>query len=99
MTTDNADSNAKSNNEQLQASLSALMLSIGSSAAMALGQAPDPASGAVRVDRKMAKFNIDLLLILQEKTKNNLTTEESKLLDSLLRDLQVKFVNVKPNAE
>ena len=78
-----------------QASLSALLLSIGSSAAMALGLAPNPTSGDIKVDKKLAKFNIDLLLILEEKTKNNLSSEETKLLQSLIHDLRVKFVQAK----
>lgn len=79
----------------LEATLSALILSLGSSAAMALGLAPDPATGQVNVDRKLAKFNIDMLLTLKDKTKNNLNDEEQKLIDSLIQDLQVKFVQVK----
>lgn len=82
-------------NDGFQASLSALMLSIGSSAAMALGLAPHPQTGEIAVDKKLAKFNIDLLLVLEEKTRNNLTAEEAKLLQSLLQDLRVKFVQCK----
>lgn len=81
--------------EQFQASVSALFLSISSSAAMAMGLAPNPATGETHVDKKLAKFNIDLLLELQQKTRNNLTDEEDKLLDSLLQDLKVKYVNAK----
>lgn len=80
---------------QLQATISALFLSIGSSAAMALGMAPDPQSGEVKVDKNLAKFNIDLLVELEKKTANNLTTEESQLLSTLLQDLKIKFVQVK----
>ena len=80
---------------QLQASISALFLSISSSAAMALGLAPNPSTGSVHVDKKLAKFNIDLLLELEQKTKGNLTGEEKQLLDSLLQDLRVKFVQSK----
>ena len=78
----------------MQASLSALVLSIGSSAAMALGQAPNPMTGQTQVDKKLAKFNIDLLGVIENKTKGNLSADEEKLIKSLLHDLQLKFVNV-----
>lgn len=83
------------NDAPFEASLSALLLSLGSSAAVALGLAPNPQTGSTSVDKKLAKFNIDMLLVLQNKTKNNLSGEEEKLLNSLLNDLQVKFVQTK----
>lgn len=79
-------------NEEIQASFSTLILSIGSSAAMALGLAPNPATGKIEKDKRMAKFNIDLLIVLQEKTKNNLSEEEKAFLSSLVSDLQMKFL-------
>ncbi len=80
------------NNQEIQASFSTLILSIGSSAAMALGLAPNPSTGKTEKDKRMAKFNIDLLIVLQEKTKNNLSDEEKTFLSSLVSDLQMKFL-------
>lgn len=82
-------------NETMQASFSILVMSIASSAAMSLGLAPNPQTNKVEKDRDMAKFNIDLLLILQEKTKKNLTDDEGKFLDSVVADLQAKFLELK----
>lgn len=79
-------------NQEIQASFSTLILSIGSSAAMALGLAPNPTTGKIEKDRRMAKFNIDLLIVLQEKTKGNLSEEDKNFLNSLLSDLQMKFM-------
>lgn len=76
----------------LEASFSTLVLSIGSSAAIALGMAPEPNSGKIMQDLNLAKLNIDLLLLLQDKTKNNLTPDETQLLSRILADLQLKFV-------
>jgi hypothetical protein len=81
--------------EKLEASFSILAMSIASSAAMALGLAPNPQTGQTAKDKDMARFNIDLLLVLQEKTKNNLTKDESQFLDSVINDLQMKFVQEK----
>ena len=80
--------------ENMEASFSILTMSIASSAAMAMGLAPDPQSGQVHKDKTMARFNIDLLVMLQEKTKNNLNADEKKFLENLISDLQIKFVQV-----
>lgn len=76
----------------LEASFSTLILSIGSSAAMALGLAPNPANGKVEKDLGLARFNIDLLRMLKEKTKGNLSADEQKFLESIVTDLQMKFI-------
>lgn len=81
--------------QKMEATFSVLTMSIASSAAMALGLAPDPQSGEVHKDKGMAKFNIDLLVVLQEKTKGNLTADEQRFLESVVSDLQIKFVNEK----
>lgn len=86
-------------NEQAQqkvdASFSTLILSIGSTAAMSLGLAPNHQSGNIEVDLPMARFNIDLLEMLQTKTKGNLLAEESDFLKHLLHDLQLKYIDHK----
>ena len=76
----------------VEASISALILSIGSSAAMALGLAPNPQTNSIEKDINVAKFNIDLLMEIKKKTAGNLTSDEDKLLSSLVQDLQVKYV-------
>ncbi len=81
--------------ESIKADFSSLVLSIASSAAMSLGLAPDQETGKTHVDKNMAKFNIDLLMMLKEKTKNNLTADENQLMISLVSDLQNHFVKTK----
>lgn len=80
--------------ENLEASFSVLIMSIASSAVMAMGLAPNPQNNEVLVDKNMARFNIDLLMVLQNKTKGNLTADEAKFLDNLINDLQLKFVSI-----
>lgn len=77
-----------------EASFSVLVTSIASTAAMSLGLAPNPATGKTEIDRTMAKFNIDLLTTLKEKTKNNLSEEEQQLINYLLQDLHLKFIQM-----
>lgn len=80
--------------EKMEASFSVLLMSIASSAVMAMGLAPDPQSGKVNKDKELARFNIDLLVVLQDKTKGNLSGDESKFLENLISDLQMKYVSM-----
>lgn len=80
--------------EKIEASFSVLIMSVASSAIMAMGLAPNPQNGEVTKDKNMARFNIDLLLVLQEKTKGNLTGDEAKFLENLISDLQIKYVSI-----
>lgn len=80
--------------EKIEASFSVLAMSIASSAAMALGLAPHPGTGETSKDKEMAKFNIDLLIMLKSKTKGNLAQDEERFLDSVIADLQMKFVQL-----
>ncbi|MEY4617754.1 MAG: hypothetical protein RJB66_2714 [Pseudomonadota bacterium] len=80
--------------ESYDASFSVLVTSIASSAAISLGIAPNPSTGKTEPDRAMAKFNIDLLTILKDKTKNNLSEEEQNLINFLVQDLHLKFVQM-----
>jgi hypothetical protein len=70
------------------------VLSLSHSALVHLGDAPDPSGGPARRDVPMAKQTIDLLAVLQEKTEGNLTGEEERLLDQVLYDLRMRFVEV-----
>ncbi|MDE0151407.1 MAG: DUF1844 domain-containing protein [Bdellovibrionales bacterium] len=74
------------------ASLSNLILSISSSALIYMGLEPKMKD---KKDLKMAGFNIDMLEVLKEKTKNNRTENESQLLDHCISDLKMNFIKVK----
>jgi hypothetical protein len=71
------------------------VLSLGSSALMHLGELERPGAGAPKRDLPMAKHTIDILEMLQEKTRGNLTPDEGKLLESLLYDLRLRFVEAR----
>ena len=72
---------------------STFVLSLIGSAYVHLGDAPTPEGQAER-NIEFAKQDIDLLGILQEKTKGNLTGEEERLLDQALYDLRMRFIEV-----
>jgi hypothetical protein len=75
------------------------VLSLGSSALMHLGEVEHPQSGKPQRDLALAKHTIDLLSMIQTKTKGNLTGHEDKLLESLLFDLRLRYVSAaKPSS-
>ena len=79
-------------NHQLEASFVTLAMSIASSAAMSLGLAPDPQTNKTTTNLDLARFNIDLLDMLGQKTKGNLVKEEQDFITQVLADLKMRFV-------
>jgi len=69
------------------------ILSLASSALMTLGKIPAPDGQAHPFDLETARHLIDVLAMLEDKTKNNLEEAERKLLASLIYDLRVAFVD------
>lgn len=59
-----------------------------------LGGFPDPQTGRAVVSLEHAKFNIDLLAVLEEKTKGNLAPEEASDLSQALNELRLRFVEI-----
>ncbi len=57
-----------------------------------LGAVADPATGEINRNLPLAKQTIDLLGLLREKTRNNLTKEEEDLFDHLLYDLRMRYI-------
>jgi hypothetical protein len=74
--------------------LSNLFVMFASSALIALGEAPDPMTGAQGVDLAHAREAVDTLLLLRDKTEGNRTEKESRLLEDILYDLEMRFVRV-----
>src|SRR5262249_52402569 len=68
------------------------VLSLGSSALLHLGEIENPNDGVSQKDLPLAKHTIDILAMLEEKTKGNLSTAEEKLIESLLYDLRLRYV-------
>ncbi len=68
------------------------ILSLASNAMIQLGIAPDPETGKTSTEPELARQTIDLLGMLREKTRGNLTDEESRFFDAMLYDLRVRFV-------
>lgn len=71
------------------------VLSIAGGAYVQLGIVEDPFNKTKSINLDMAQASIELLEMLKEKTRNNLTKEEDDLIDNVLYDLRMKFVEEK----
>jgi hypothetical protein len=69
-----------------------LVMMFNSQAMMAMGKLANPMTG--KVDREMqgAQFMIDLLEMIEERTRGNLTDDESRMIATTLRDLRLNYV-------
>lgn len=68
------------------------VLSLGSSALLHLGELEHPDGREAQPDLPLAKHTIDIIAMLQEKTRGNLSPPEEKLIESLLYDLRLRYV-------
>ena len=71
---------------------SSFLISLGAAALHHLGEIPDPEGEAPTKDLSLAKYNIDLMGLLREKTKGNLTPAEESLFERLLYDVRMRYV-------
>ena len=78
--------------EIISMDFSTFILSLNASALIHLGEIPDPSSKERSLNLPAAKHTIDILEILKDKTKGNLTGEEEKLLDDVLFNLRMRYV-------
>lgn len=72
---------------------STFILSLSTSALVHLGELPDPITNEKEVNLQLAKQTISIIEMLKEKTKGNLTKEEGSLLDNVLYDVRLKYLN------
>ena len=76
-----------------QLTFTAFVLSLASSAAIHFGDLPDPASGeAPEPNLEGAAQMIEILSLLEQKTRGNLTAEERQVLEQVLYELRMRFV-------
>jgi len=80
----------------LPVTFSSFVMSLGSSSLMLMGEQLDPRQEAIPVNLPQAKEIIDLLSVLEEKTKGNLTPEEQTVLRDMLYALRMKYVTLAP---
>ena len=75
-----------------QIDFATFVLSLSHSVLMHLGEAPDPETGDVQANLPLARQTIDLIAMLEEKTRGNLVGDEERLVAQILFDLRMRFV-------
>ena len=68
------------------------VVSLASSAQVHMGFAPDPSTQTTSKNLPLAQQTIDIINLLSEKTKGNLTEEEGKILEQVLYSLRMQFI-------
>ncbi len=76
-----------------EVTFSTFVMSLNTSVLYHLGELPDPESGEKFVNLDLARHAIDTLVVLEQKTKGNLTDEEVELMRNILYDVKMRFVN------
>ncbi len=72
--------------------ISTLFLSLATGALINMGLAPDPVTKKAEKNLELAKQNIEILELLKQKTRSNLTPEENQLIENLLTETRLRFV-------
>jgi hypothetical protein len=81
-------------------SFTAFVISLATTAAIHLGDIPDPATNQpVEPNLEAAKQMIDILSLLDEKTRGNLTAEERQVMEQILYELRMRYVEIGGNEE
>lgn len=78
-------------NDEPRLDFKAFVMTLAMTGLYQLGKAPHPETGEVRKDLEQARRTIELLTLLEEKTRNNLTAEEEDLLRSSLTSLRLAY--------
>ncbi|MBS3821993.1 MAG: DUF1844 domain-containing protein [Planctomycetes bacterium] len=81
-----------------EASFVTLVNTLATQAMMALGGVEDPQTGKRYLDLELAKFHIDSLAVLQEKTEGNLDNDEAKLIEKAIYELRMGYVRMQQAA-
>jgi hypothetical protein len=83
---------AEGTEREIPVSFNTFLISLAQSALVHLGEVADPGTGRKERNLQLARHTIDVLGVLEEKTKGNLEEQEARLLGSVLFDLRSKFV-------
>lgn len=69
-----------------------LIASFTTSGMVGLGKIPNPMTNEIEKNLDQAKYSIDMLVMIKEKTKGNLTSEEDRALSNAIADLQINYL-------
>ncbi|OQY00726.1 MAG: hypothetical protein B6I26_06840 [Desulfobacteraceae bacterium 4572_130] len=86
---------SSSKQRMLKIDFSTFILSLYSSALVQLGEIADPITGKKEQNFDIAKQTVDIIIMLEKKTQNNLNNEEKNLVTSLIHELKMAYVRTK----
>ncbi len=89
---ENCSTSGEENFTMPQVTFSTFILSLASSALMQLGEIPNPETGRVEQQLDLARHTIDVLEMLNGKTRGCLNEEEKALLSDILHEVKMKYV-------
>jgi len=94
-----AQQNASSSDESegLQLNFQNYVTSLGFQAMIFMGEIPNPVTNETEKNLEQAKFLIDTLVMLREKTKGNLISKEEDVLNTTIYELQMKYIEANKN--
>ncbi len=78
--------------EPLEITLSTFVMSLSTQALMCLGEIPNPLTDKTEMDLDAVREFIDIISMLQEKTRGNVDPAEARLFEKVLYDLRIRFV-------
>lgn len=87
-----AEAPGESERSSVEINFSTFVISLSTQALMHLGEIPDPITGKVEAELAVAKQMIDIIALLGEKTRGNLDPGEQQLMEDVLYDLRMKYV-------
>jgi hypothetical protein len=87
-----ADPSSEEEAQLPEVNFATFIFSLSSSALFHFGEIPDPGTGEKHKSLPMAKHSIDILSMLEEKTRGNLTDDEKELIKNILYDLRMRYV-------
>jgi len=93
--TESKKNKQKTQEDLEEATFLSIVLRLATGSYISLGLVEDPTTGKKNKDLEMAKYLIDSLRILKDKTKGNLNKEEEGYLNNIIQDLELKFVKEK----
>jgi hypothetical protein len=91
-------SDAQKNDEVEPVAFTSFIMSLATQVLVQLGEMPAPEGMEIPIDLDAARQTIDIITMLQRRTKGNVSTEEARFLDEVLHSLRVSFVNAKKKA-
>lgn len=84
---------AEKEQNDLTVSFLGLVASLASACWQHLGKIPNPMTQKIEPNINLAKSTIDILIMLREKTKGNLTADEERFLSNTIADLQLNYID------